>query len=102
MDHGHLGLDVNGLVDRTMELDWTSGRTKLITSLRLPVVVAPVGDRQPIVVGRAALLHPAGRGWQRPAWTNQDAERRSIVQLVDLPAATAPTHPISSANIFVT
>src|SRR5271169_4802975 len=83
MDDQHLGIDVNGLVDRTGQLDWPSGGAELVTRIGRAVVIAPVDDRQPVLAGQAALLHPADRGWQRPAWTNQDARRRPVVDLLD-------------------
>ena len=87
MDDRHLGLDVNGLVDRAGQLDWASGRAELMTSIGRAVVIAPVDDRQPVLAGQAALLHPAGRGWQRPAWTNRDARRRPVADLLATIAA---------------
>ena len=83
MDDRHVGIDVNGLVDRTVQLDWAPGRTELVTSIGRAVVIAPVDERQPVLAGQAALLHPADRGWQRPLWTNQDARRRVVADLLD-------------------
>src|SRR5271169_3318646 len=83
MDDQHLGIDVNGLVDRTGQLDWPSGGAELVTCIGRAVVISPVDDRQPVVAGQAALLHPADRGWQRPLWTNQDARRRAVADLLD-------------------
>jgi hypothetical protein len=83
MDDRHLGIDVNGLVDRAGQLDWPAGRAELVTCIGRAVVIAPVDDRQPVLAGQAALLHPADRGWQRPVWTNQDARRRPVADLLD-------------------
>jgi hypothetical protein len=94
MDDRHLGIDVNGLLDRAGQLDLSSGHTELLTCIGRAVVIAPEDDRRPVLAGQAALLHPADRGWLRPVWTNQDARRRWAPSrcdaLVSSPLAISP------------
>lgn len=97
MHETHIGLDINGLLDRAIQLNWLTGQRNEQARLHLPVVVASKDHKTSPLAGRSALLHPADRGWLRPAWKRQDIKRHRIA---DLLAAVAEGHGFDSTRLL--
>lgn len=97
MHETHIGLDINGLLDRSIQLNWVTGQRDESARLHLPVVVASNDRKASPLAGRSALLHPADRGWVRPTWKRQDIKRHRIA---DLLTAVAEGHGTDSTRLL--
>ncbi len=82
------GLDVNGLFDRGLRLSWPDRSGTPVRELARPKVIAGDGQGGAPVTGAAARLHPAGRGWQQPAWAAGASGRFAVSAL--LPSGSVP------------
>ncbi|WP_262031063.1 hypothetical protein [Microvirga sp. Mcv34] len=81
MNQVFLGLDVNGLSDRAIEVEWQLAHITSERRLHRPEVIELVGSKPRYVTGEAASLHPAGRGWVQPQW-GETATRHQISDIL--------------------
>lgn len=81
MPDSFFGLDLNGVVDRCLSVEWPSRTLIKEAIVARGIVVRPIA-KDPLLVGKAAKLSPIARGWTFPRGSQGGGTRHNVGSLL--------------------
>jgi hypothetical protein len=83
MRDGFTGIDLNGGTDRCLRMAWPARANLGETRIDQGIVIDPIDDAAPFLVGHVATMSPIARGWSWPLWAAKAGVRHNVADLIN-------------------